>query len=211
MRMAEKILFRGAEANIKIYERKKWILKDREKKSYRLKELDERIRKTRTKSEMKLLEKAGKIVPVPEPIFSGSHDPFRITMPVIKGKKISDNLDGFGEKRQEEIAEKIGINVAKLHDAGIIHGDLTTSNMIFDEKGKKVYFIDFGLGFFSKKIEDRAVDIYLLKEALKSRHFKNWKFLFNKVKDGYEASKNSKEVLERFRKVESRGRYKEKY
>ena len=37
-------------------------------------------------------------------------------------------------------------------------------------KENKIYFIDFGLSFFSSRIEDRAVDLHLVKEALQSTH-----------------------------------------
>ena len=75
----------------------------------------------------------------------------------------------------------------------------------------KVYFIDFGLGFISHKIEDKAVDLHLLRQALEAKHFKHWKELFDEVLRGYSASKNSDSVLKQFRKVEARGRYKESY
>src|SRR3989304_2889585 len=121
----------GAEAEIILYERKNWIFKDRKPKTYRLNELDEKIRKLRTRSEIKLLEKASKIIPVPKPIFTDSHDQFRIILPLIEGSKLSESLDDFPLKKQKEICQKIGENIAKLHDSDIIHGDLTTSNMIY--------------------------------------------------------------------------------
>ena len=104
----------------------------------------------------------------------------------------------------------IGKNIAKLHDADIIHGDLTTSNMILSGK-EVVYFIDFGLGFISKKIEDKAVDLHLLKQALEAKHFTHWETLFKEVINGYSSSKDSKLVLKQLEKVEKRGRYKEQY
>ena len=83
--------------------------------------------------------------------------------------------------------------------------------MIFNEKNNKVYFIDFGLGFGSHKIEDKAVDLHLLKQALEAKHFNNWKKLFDEVLKGYKISKDYKKVFERFKRVEKRGRYKEQY
>jgi Kae1-associated kinase Bud32 len=83
--------------------------------------------------------------------------------------------------------------------------------MIFIEKEKKVYFIDFGLGFHSSKIEDKAVDLHLLRQALEAKHFKNWEILFKEVLKGYSEYKDSKKVLERFKAVERRGRYKRAY
>jgi len=208
-----KILFRGAEAII--YLDKNKIIKDRIKKSYRIQEIDEKVRKLRTRSESRILERASKVIPVPK-VFNSNEKNKTISMMFIDGKKLSENLDNFSLTKQKQIMREVGKNTAKIHNENIIHGDLTTSNMICDSASlhtlrPKIYFIDFGLGFISHKIEDRAVDVYLLKEALKSRHFQNWKKLFDEFIKGYKVSKNSKEILERLKKVESRGRYKEKY
>ena len=206
--MKPKILFQGAEALILLDKNK--IIKKRVKKSYRLKELDDKIRKLRTRSETRLLEKASKIIPVPK-IIKMNEKEKEISIEFIQGKKLSDELYNFTEKKQYLVMKKIGENIAKLHDSDIIHGDLTTSNMIFNEKENKVYFVDFGLGFRSHKIEDKAVDLHLLKQALEAKHFNNWKKLFNEVLKYYKISKNYKQVFERFKKVEKRGRYKEQY
>ncbi len=199
-----KTLAQGAEAKILLDEKDNFIIKDRISKSYRHLELDKIIRKRRTKAETKLLEKASKIINSPKPIETQEWD--KIKMPFIDGKKLSDNLDKFSLKRQEDTCKKIGESIAKLHSKDIIHGDLTTSNMIF--RKDKVFFIDFGLGFISHKIEDKAVDIHLLKQALEARHFQHWQVLFKKVLQGYEHYKKHKKVLEQLEKVEKRGRYK---
>ena len=72
----------------------------------------------------------------------------------------------------------------------------------------QIFLIDFGLGYISDKIEDKAVDLHLLKQALEARHFKNWKILFEEVEKGYKNYNESKKVLERLKAVEKRGRYK---
>lgn len=204
----QKIIFQGAEAII--LKDENTIIKKRVKKSYRISELDEKIRKLRTRGETRLLKKASEKIPVPI-IIKSDEKSKEIIMDFIDGKKISDNLDNFSEKKQLEIFRQIGENISKLHDSNIIHGDLTTSNMILNEKENKVYFIDFGLGFRSHKIEDKAVDIHLLKQALEAKHFKNWEKLFEAVIKGYGTSKDYEQVFERFKKVEKRGRYKDKY
>ncbi|MAG50631.1 Kae1-associated kinase Bud32, partial [archaeon] len=109
---------------------------------------------------------------------------------------------------QKKICEKIGKNISILHDNDIVHGDLTTSNMIL--KKDKVYFIDFGLGFISDKTEDKAVDLHLLKKALMTKHYRIFEKSFENVLKGYKENKDFKEVLNRLEKVESRGRYKRK-
>jgi len=110
------------------------------KKEYRIKEIDEALRKFRTKREAKLLEK----VPIPAPKLISTDDKETIVMQKINGEKVRDLLD-----QKPELAKEIGEKLAKLHDADIIHGDLTTSNMILD---KEIVFIDFGLSFHSRKV-----------------------------------------------------------
>jgi len=200
--MKEKIIASGAEASI--IRRGEEILKRRIKKSYRIDEIDDRLRKRRTKSEGKLIEKAGKVVRCPK-IIKIDEKNNEISMEFIEGEKISDNLDKLSLKEGEKICYEIGKAVAKIHNAGIIHGDLTTSNMILAEN--KIVFIDFGLGFHSNKTEDKAVDLHLFKQAIESKHFSNFSKYFKKFINGYTEIGN-KEVLKQFEKVEIRGRYK---
>jgi len=196
------LIARGAEALI--LRKNNTVIKNRIVKSYRISELDNKLRKQRTKKEIKLLEKASKIIPVPKIIKSSD---YQIELEFIKGKKLSESLDKL--KNAKNICKQIGQNMAKLHDNNIIHGDLTTSNMILSEG--KVYFIDFGLGFESSKSEDKAVDLHLIKQALEAKHFTNHEGFFQAIKKGYSASTKAKEVLTRLNAVEKRGRYKEQY
>lgn len=201
----QKILGRGAEAVI--FLENGLVVKDRIKKSYRIQELDNQIRKLRTRAEGKILEKASKTIAVPK-VFKADEKEKKLTIEFIDGKKLSDSLDSFSLKEQKEVCKKIGNSVAKLHDSDIIHGDLTTSNMIL--KDKKIYFIDFGLSFGSPKNEDKAVDLHLLKQALEAKHFTHWETLFKEVTNEYKkTSKDSAKTLAQFIKVEKRGRYKE--
>ena len=209
----EKILQQGAEAII--IQIGNNVLKRRVKKSYRLPQIDEKIRKQRTKAEGKLLVKASKIINTPL-VKKVDEKNSEIIMDFVDGKKLSESLDLFPLTEQKKICKMVGTNIAHIHDEDIIHGDLTTSNMIYvdgEEKrnDNKVYFIDFGLGFHSHKIEDKAVDLHVLRQALEAKHFQHWKSLFDEVLSGYKKSKESKKVLEQFKKVEARGRYKEQY
>jgi len=201
----EKIIAQGAEA--KIILSKKFIIKDRITKKYRIKELDDKIRKQRTKAETKLLIKANKLINSPLPLEYKSE--YQIKMPHINGKKLSEELNNLSLKKQLLIMKQIGKDIAKLHDSDIIHGDLTTSNMILSKE--KIFFIDFGLGFISNKLEDKAVDLHLLKQALQAKHFQNYEKLWKAVESGYKPGKESSKVLERLKAVERRGRYKGKY
>ena len=200
--MKPKLIAHGAEAKIFLLDN--FITKDRIKKSYRIPELDEKIRKQRTKSEIKLLNKASKIINCPTPEKTKDFD--KIKMPFINGKKLSEHLDKFSLAKQKQICRQIGEDVAKLHNADIIHGDLTTSIMIL--KKDKVFIIDFGLGFISRKIEDKAVDLHLLKQALEAKHFKHWEVLIKEIIKEYKKYPEAEKVLERLKAVEKRGRYK---
>ena len=200
----EKIIGTGAEAVLIQKDGK--LIKKRVKKGYRIEIIDERLRKSRTKKESKLLEKSSKLIPVPKVIKTDEKQK-EIDMEFIEGKKLSENLDNL--KNAEEVCEQIGQNIARLHDADIIHGDLTTSNMILSAKDNKVYFIDFGLGFESNKAEDKAVDLHLIKQALEAKHFNHYEKFFNAVLEGYKTSKHHLATLKRLEAVEKRGRYKQ--
>ena len=127
----------------------------------------------------------------------------------IPGDRLSETLNTYPEKKQFKLLQQIGQQTAKLHENHIIHGDLTTSNTILSSKNNKVYIIDFGLGFISQRIEDKAVDLHLIKQALEAKHFQNHKDLFKQFLKTYKQEyKESSQVLEQLKKVESRGRYK---
>jgi len=208
MIQSKKIIGRGAEAIIYLNNKNNQVIKERISKSYRIPEIDKKIIKSRTKAESKILEKVSIIINAPQP--EKIQELNIIKMPYIKGKKLSNALDNFPLSKQLSIMKEIGKSVAKIHEAGIIHGDLTTSNMIFIEKENKVYFIDFGLSFQNGKYEDKGVDVHLLKQALEARHFKNWEVLFKDFEKSYrnESPKEAKKVFERLKAIEKRGRYK---
>lgn len=195
------------------------IIKARISKSYRIPELDKSIRKRRTKAEANLLKKASKVIDIPAIInvlgdksnFANNPPEYSIKMEYINGQKLSEHLNNLSLEKQKKIMKLIGVSVAKLHKQDIIHGDLTTSNMILvEDKKSKLFFIDFGLGFISKKTEDKAVDLHLLKQALEAKHFQNWKTLFQEVEKYYEdilGNAEAKKIFERINAVEKRGRY----
>jgi len=122
----ENLIAQGAEAKIILSGNN--IIKKRIKKSYRFPILDEKLRKQRTKKEAKLLEKAGKVINVPKIIKTDEKNK-ELHIEFIKGLKLSENLDSH--PNCNEICKQIGKNIAKIHDLNIIHGDLTTSNMIY--------------------------------------------------------------------------------
>ena len=195
-----KQISQGAEATI--YQDKDKVIKVRTRKSYRLPELDLKLRTRRTKSEAKILNKLQGIIQVPK-ILSTSEPQLAniIHMEFINGKKLCDHLENLDWK---VILKQLAINLTKLHDQNLIHGDLTTSNMIL--KDNKVYLIDFGLGFHSHKIEDKAVDLHLLKQALDSKHFSIFPDAFNIILKNYRAKQHNL-IIKRIDTIEKRGRY----
>jgi len=200
-----KLLNRGAEASIFLESGK--IIKERISKSYRHPELDSKIRKRTTRFEARLLERASEIITVPKVLGSCDKE-MKIEMEHIDGKKLRDLVDTMTPRERKNVFTRVGKKVAKLHNSNIIHGDLTTSNILFNGK---LYFIDFGLGFISPKIEDKAVDLHLLKQALASKHHKHFEECFSATIEGYsKESKEFEELKKRLEKVESRGRYKSK-
>ena len=201
-----KILAQGAESIL--YLEKDIVTKDRIKKSYRIKELDEKIRKSSTRRETRILEKASKLIPVPELLYSSDKET-RIKLEFLKGQLLKNIFNDLTAKKRMEICKQMGKQIAILHFNNIIHNDLTTSNMIL--KDKKLYFIDFGLSFISPKTEDKAVDIKLLKQALESKHYAVSNTSFNHILNGYKfIPKQYQEVVNRLKQVEKRGRYKRK-
>jgi len=216
-----KIIQRGAEAVLCLeeIEGRKVLVKDRLPKGYRIPQLDDKIRKQRTRHEEALLLKAKRAgVHTPNIVDAGES---KLVMEWIQGKKLKDSLNGMAKGQRAEIYRLMGEAIGRLHSAGIIHGDLTTSNMIFKDvlqkeggratfsQGGRLYIIDFGLGRISGKIEDQAVDLYLLYEALKSTHLHllgdAWKSILKAYKQNYA---KSNEVLSRLLKIENRRRYK---
>jgi Mn2+-dependent serine/threonine protein kinase len=99
--------------------------------------------------------------------------------------------------------------LANLHKIGIVHGDLTTANMLVREKN--LFFIDFGLSYFSQKDEDRATDLFLFKNALKSRHPNEFIEAYGLFLSAYKAAagKEFKGIETHLRDIERRGRYHE--
>lgn len=193
------MLARGAEAII--IKDGNDLVKERVAKGYRLPEIDAMLRKGRTRLESRLLTEARRAGAV-TPLLRDVKD-CKIRMEFIGGSRVKELLN---EKNYEDIAEKIGDSVAKLHERNIIHGDLTTSNMIM--RSDILHLIDFGLGFFSQRVEDKAVDLHLLKEALKSTHHilaeKAWRIVLKKYESNYEGAGS---VLRMLEKIEKRGRY----
>lgn len=205
------VIKQGAEALLYLeeFEGKKVLVKERIKKDYRIEQLDVKLRKERTREEVKLLTEARKIgIPTPR-IFHVDYKNFKIVMEFIEGERLKELFFKASEDEIKKICFEVGRLIGKLHSAGIVHGDLTTSNMIL--KDNEIYFIDFGLGFFSNKFEDQGVDLNLLYEALKATHFKILNICWENIIEGYKKEyKDAEKVLKKVEEIEARARYMER-
>lgn len=200
------LIAQGAEA--KLFRDKNKIIKERISKEYRLAHLDISLRRFRTRREAKILGRLDELsFPAPK-LHDFSDKRMTITMDFLEGEKVKDALLKAPEQF-EILAKQIGNNIATLHKEDIVHGDLTTSNMLV--KNETVSFIDFGLSQFSEKVEDKAVDLFLLDRALESTHFNVHPQIFDRILAQYSQEYSlSKDVLERLEKVQKRGRNKNK-
>ena len=201
------------------------IAKERFSKSYRHPALDERLTKQRCRAEgrilTKCLEKGGLDVPKVLRIEAAV-----LYLEFIRGKTLRDTLEELMDQSDEETANdfatKMGVVVAKVHNLGVVHGDLTTSNMMLrdpveeakesDSEGdKNITLIDFGLAKNTDSAEERAVDLYVLERALLSTHPRLPQDFWNRVMKGYEDACTSKTsaTLNRLEQVRQRGRKRE--
>lgn len=211
------LMKKGAEANLYLDQAAKVlhraaggmvVVKHRIPKRYRIAEIDRQLREARTALESKLFADA-KRAGVPTPlVYEVDRVRTRIVMEFIEGRQVKLVLDKLKPEARRKLCKLIGRQVARLHHAGIVHGDLTTSNMILTHNGK-VYFVDFGLGEYNPSIEARGVDLHLLRRALQSIHFRVTDEAYRAVLSGYrrEFGEGAEEVVRRAEEIERRGRY----
>lgn len=195
-RGAESLIYYGNFLGIKA------IYKVRTPKGYRHPLLDRKINMERTISEAKIMLAAltsGVNVPA---ILYVDPDKFTIIMEFLEGKTIKDAISVTGL----EIFKEIGYMTGKMHLNEIIHGDLTTNNMIFHDD--KVFFIDFGLSRRSRDIEDMATEVHVFLRSLESVHSDIKDEAFSLFMDGYnEVTGSGKEIMRKVEEIRMRGRY----
>lgn len=211
------LIKKGAEANLYLEDfvkvlhpagAGKVIVKHRISKRYRVPQLDRQLRESRTALEAKLFADA-KAAGVPTPaVYEIDRAGMRVVMEFIDGKQVKLILSGLRPAARRKLCYIIGKQIARLHKAGMVHGDLTTSNMILTPQGK-VFFVDFGLGEYDPSLEARGVDLHLLKRAFQSTHFDIAGEAYRAVLTGYkrELGKGADEAIERAEEIERRGRY----
>ncbi|MHA1649604.1 MAG: KEOPS complex kinase/ATPase Bud32 [Candidatus Helarchaeota archaeon] len=178
-------------------------------KSYRHPSLDRSLRAARTIHEAKILTETRKLGIATPIVFFIDIPNTTIIMEFIEGIRVKELLNN-SNINHTELCKKIGRIIGVLHNNNIIHGDLTTSNMILEHESRKIYLIDFGLAEYSTTIESRGVDLHLIHRALQSTHFKILEDCFNAIKDGYAeiiGRQKANEVFQRLHEIEKRGRY----
>lgn len=207
-----KLLYRGAEADVfkgdwcgqpAIYKLRKPLL-------YRLQELDKLIRSQRTVHEAQMIHES-KLAGVSAPhLYYLSPPEALLVMEYVKGERLKAVLleAGLTRERVEALAEEFGRSIARLHAAGIMHGDLTTSNVMVD--GRSLTLIDFGLAIHSRRLEDQAVDLRLIKETLTGAHHGVSKQFMHSLLAGYSSvlgRARAEEATKKLAEIERRGRY----
>jgi len=208
---SHKLIKKGAEASLYLadWHEKKVVVKARLPKKYRPAELDEKIRGYRTAHEPQLMHEAKKAgVPTPT-IFLVDVKNAAITMEFVEGKQVKQVLPHASQEERQKLCVKIGELIGKMHKHGVIHGDLTTSNMILGADGK-IFLVDFGLGEKTAEVEARGVDLHLMKRALQCTHYQFAEECFEAVLKGYSTvlgGADVEKVFEKIREIERRGRY----
>ncbi|KAI9297554.1 hypothetical protein K502DRAFT_323245 [Neoconidiobolus thromboides FSU 785] len=200
------------------------ILKQRFKKTYRLPELDAKITKSRVLQEARSMYRCQKANIATPTIYDVCPEDSTLTMELISGLSIKELIYRYGKKPEaanflKSVMTKIGKVLFSMHEINIIHGDLTTSNIMLnvnsidadiDKESYKVVLIDFGLSYIDSHTEDKAVDLYVLERAFLSTHPEST-HLFEDVLSSYmgdekNGNKITKPILNRLEDVRLRGR-----
>lgn len=204
----ETLLYQGAEAKIikTNYLGYPVVEKCRINKRYRIQEIDNRLIAARTREEAKLMSaarKQGVCVPI---IYDVDLLKGIITIEYLEGSRVKDIYNALSDKKRKDLCKSIGKSIARLHNGDIIHGDITTSNMILSNG--RVHFIDFGLGEINQDVEAKGVDLHVLMEAMESTH-SVYAHEFKHVLEGYKRSYKGKpeEVEQKIKDIVKRGRY----
>ncbi len=219
---------RGAEATVTVAEP---VVKRREPKTYRHTALDDRLRRERTTHEARLLVAARK-QGVPTPLVREVDvDAGELRLSRVGdcdlAAVVTDQSTGSGDEPDPEaVVTRVGGHLARLHAAGIVHGDLTTRNVRVttdrpdggteqpQTDRPRTFLIDFGLGFHTDHVEDLAVDLHVFEQSLAGTADDPETLIaaveeqYMTVADHVETSvADGEAVVERLREVERRGRY----
>lgn len=187
------------------------IIKERFSKSYRVPALDKKLTHQRMNQECRSIARCRKHGIRAPSVYHIDYKQNLVYMELIsEGRLMKDYINSLDIDRDwdtmENLMKCIGVIIATMHDIDVIHGDLTTSNMIFDPDSTQLTTIDFGLSFTSSLVEDKGVDLYVLERAFLSTHSQTEK-LFQIILDSYSSkSKNGPAVISKLDEVRMRGR-----
>lgn len=202
--LSNNIKYKGAEADIfeAQWDNKEAIIKSRIKKNYRIDQLDEKLRLERTKEEAKLLSDCKKYNVNTPYIYSIDLENKQLILEKINGQTLHDVITKTSsEDNLEKLFKNIGIMISNMHNGRIIHGDITTANILI--RDDEPILIDFGLGKYSNLIEDQGTDLLVFKKSLTTIIPEKSLKLFNWFLEGY----NNTKVVKKIDEIEKRGRY----
>ncbi len=210
-RLTLETFYRGAEADLFRSNVDPWkaVLKRRVRKGYRHESLDDSIRRERTLSEATLLHEAkaaGARVPS---VIGIEVETNTIVMTQIDGVVARDCLDAMSPNDSMELFRSLGAQIGLIHTAGIVHGDLTTSNVIVTASGTP-FIVDFGMARRSNNPEDRGVDLHLLQRSISTSHRRDVPPLLKALARGYRETAGEKVFQSSWakaREIARRGRY----
>lgn len=204
------VLSQGAEAIVHVVRfcDRECVAKRRFRKTYRLRALDERLTRSRLFAEARTIVRARKLGVLAPALVHVDVKESCVYMERVRGTSLKEALRGDGRSREElaRMGEEIGVAIARLHDGGIVHGDLTTSNFLVREEDQRIVVIDFGLSYPSNASEDKGVDLYVLERAIAAAH-PSQTVLFDDIIAAYKrTSQMWCATLNRFAEVRARGR-----
>ncbi|KND01674.1 BUD32 protein kinase [Spizellomyces punctatus DAOM BR117] len=185
------------------------IVKERFKKAYRHPVLDEKLTARRVIQEARCLQRLRRAGVDTPTVYMVDTPNSLIYMEYVDGSSVRDYINSRAPMNDDDerlLAQSIGKSLAVMHDLDIVHGDLTTSNMIVREGSQSLVLIDFGLSMVSSMVEDKAVDLYVLERAMISTH-PDTEGMFQCILDTYgKSSKGGKAVRKKLEEVRRRGR-----
>jgi len=182
------------------------VLKRRVPKSYRAKELDDYIRRTRTSHEVTMMFHArASGVPVPA-IYDVDPEEGIIIMEYVPGPTLKELA--LKEYDVTHLFKLVGFYVGKMHINNIVHGDLTPANIVVPETDKP-FFVDFGLAERTGELEAIGTDVHLMLRALESTHYNKVREFFEEFLRGYREVMGNRtdNVLKKVQEIRRRGRY----
>jgi len=205
-----RLLYKGAEADVVLgdWQGLEAVFKVRKPLTYRLQVLDEAIRRHRTVHEAEMIHLAKKAGVASPFLYNVDIQSSTLAMQFVRGERVKDMVASLSSSELDRMFFEFGQNVAKLHRFGIMHGDLTTANVV--RSGGRLVFVDFGLSVRTTRLEDHAVDLRLIKEILVGAHPDVSARALDALNRGYASvvgPARSRAVLKQLQNIERRGRY----